>query len=54
LDQRAHTCLAVPVQTIHDWWTRDHGPPGLRLGRHPRFRESDVFEWLDQLTRLVA
>ena len=34
--------LSVPVQTIYDWRTRGYGPPGFRLGKHLRFRESDV------------
>lgn len=46
--------LSVPVQTIYDWRTRGYGPPGIRLGRHLRFRESDVFEWLDRMTRPAA
>ena len=41
--------LSVPVQTIYDWRTRGYGPPGFpRLGKHIRFRESDVFAWLDR------
>jgi predicted DNA-binding transcriptional regulator AlpA len=46
--------LTVPVQTIYDWRTRGYGPPGFRLGKHLRFRESDVFAWLDRMTRPVA
>ena len=46
--------LSVPVQTIYDWRTRGYGPPGFRLGKHLRFRESDVFAWLDRMTRPVA
>ena len=26
----------------------------FRLGKHLRFRESDVFAWLDRMTRPVA
>jgi hypothetical protein len=40
------------VQTIYDWRTRGYGPPGFR--KHLRFRESDVFAWLDRMTRPVA
>jgi excisionase family DNA binding protein len=46
--------LNVPVQTIYDWRTQGYGPPGLRLGKHLRFRESEVFAWLDRMTRPVA
>jgi excisionase family DNA binding protein len=43
--------LSVPVQTIYDWRTRGYGPRGIKVGRFIRFRESDVFAWLDEQTR---
>lgn len=42
--------LSVPVQTIYDWRWKHEGPPAFRIGRHLRFRESDVFAWLDTKT----
>ncbi|MDR6862835.1 excisionase family DNA binding protein [Phycicoccus sp. 3266] len=42
--------LSVPVQTIYDWRWKHEGPPAYRIGRHLRFRESDVFAWLDSKT----
>jgi predicted DNA-binding transcriptional regulator AlpA len=42
--------LGVPIQTIYDWRTRGYGPPGIRIGRYIRFKESDVFAWLDKQT----
>lgn len=39
--------LGVPVATIYGWRHRGEGPPGYRVGRHIRFRWSQVEEWLD-------
>jgi excisionase family DNA binding protein len=39
--------LAVPVATIYAWRYRRQGPPGLRVGRHVRFRWSDVERWIE-------
>jgi excisionase family DNA binding protein len=42
--------LGVPVATIYTWRYHRHGPPGFRVGRHLRFRWSDVEQWIaDQL-----
>jgi len=41
--------LGVPVATIYQSRTRGAGPRGLRVGRHLRFRTSDVRAWLDSL-----
>ena len=39
--------LGVPVATIYRWrYTRD-GPVGYRVGRHVRYRISDVERWLE-------
>ena len=40
--------LGVPVATIYGWRHRGHGPPGFRVGRHLRFRTSDVTQWISQ------
>ena len=43
--------LDVPVATIYAWRYRRQGPPGFRVGRHLRFRWSDVERWIsDRLT----
>ena len=39
-------CLGVPVATIYAWRYRRRGPPGFRVGRHLRFRWSDVERWI--------
>lgn len=39
--------LQVPRQTLYGWRTRNEGPPGLKVGRHVRYRLRDVEKWLD-------
>ncbi len=36
----------VPVSTIYGWRHKGVGPPGIRVGRHVRYRPTDVDEWL--------
>jgi excisionase family DNA binding protein len=44
--------LDVPVATIYAWSYRRQGPPGFRVGRHLRFRQRDVVDWIiEQLRR---
>jgi excisionase family DNA binding protein len=37
----------VPVQTIYKWPAKGTGPRRMRVGRHIRYRASDVKTWLD-------
>ncbi len=39
--------LDVPIATIYAWRYRRQGPPGFRVGRHLRFRWSDIESWID-------
>lgn len=39
--------LGVPVATIYTWRARGDGPPGFRVGKHLRFRPSEVESWLE-------
>jgi excisionase family DNA binding protein len=39
--------LGVPVATIYAWRHRRQGPAGFRVGRHVRFRWSDVERWIE-------
>jgi excisionase family DNA binding protein len=44
--------LDVPVATIYGWRYRRQGPPGFRIGRHLRFRWSDIERWIeDRITQ---
>lgn len=38
--------LGVPVTTLYAWRYRGEGPPGFRVGRHLRYRWSDVDLWI--------
>lgn len=40
--------LAVPTSTIYQWRYLRKGPPGFRIGRHVRYRRSDVDEWIQR------
>ncbi len=39
--------LDVPVATVYAWRHHRQGPPGFRVGRHLRFRWSDVERWIN-------
>ncbi|MBD3946344.1 helix-turn-helix transcriptional regulator [Nocardioides ganghwensis] len=39
--------IAVPVATVYRWRSAGSGPRGYRIGKHVRFRMSDVEAWLD-------
>ena len=43
--------LGVPARTIHAWRYRRTAPPGIRLGKHLRFRRRDVEAWIDEHRR---
>lgn len=43
--------LVVPVATLYKWRCTGHGPQSLRVGRYLRYRQADVVNWLDSLTR---
>ena len=41
--------LGVPVATLYAWRYRDRGPTGFRVGKHLRYRWSDVESWVRKL-----
>ena len=41
--------LHVPIATIYAWRHQRQGPPGFRVGRHLRYRRSDIGQWSDRL-----
>jgi excisionase family DNA binding protein len=45
--EQVATYLTVPVPTIYQWRLRGGGPTAIRVGRHLRFRRSEVDAWLD-------
>lgn len=40
--------LDVPIKTLYAWRYRGEGPAGFRIGRHVRYRRSDVQRWIQQ------
>ena len=40
--------LHVPIATIYAWRYRRQGPPGLRVGRHLRYRSRDIEQWISR------
>lgn len=39
--------LGLPVGTIYQWRHKGTGPRGIKVGKHVRYRRSDVERWLD-------
>jgi len=42
--------LGVPVRSIYRWNSVGTGPPVLHVGKHARYRVSDVDAWLEKRT----
>lgn len=40
--------LGVPVATLYQWRYRREGPKGFRVGRHVRYRWSEIEAWVEQ------
>ena len=40
--------LDVPLSTLYDWRWRGEGPKGFRVGKHIRYRRSDIEEWIQR------
>ena len=45
--------LGLPLGTLANWRYLGRGPTFLHVGRHVRYRRSDVDRWLKDNTRLV-
>lgn len=39
--------LRIPLHTLYDWRRHRKGPPAIRMGKHLRYRASDVDGWLE-------
>jgi excisionase family DNA binding protein len=48
--QEVADLLNVPVATIYGWNSRGTGPKYHKLGRHARYRPSDVVAWENEHT----
>ena len=40
--------LKVSPSTVYDWRTNRTGPKAYRIGKHTRYRASDVEAWLEK------
>lgn len=45
--QELSELLGIPLGTIYQWNYRDSGPPRIKVGRHIRYRRSEVEAWAD-------
>jgi excisionase family DNA binding protein len=41
--------LGVPVATIYRWRAQRYGPAARRVGKHLRYKSSDVHDWVEHL-----
>lgn len=39
--------LGVPVGTLANWRYQGRGPAFVKVGRHVRYRRSDVVRWIE-------
>ena len=39
--------LQMPVPTLYRWRQTDYGPPAVRIGKHLRYRPSDVEAFIE-------
>lgn len=46
--QQLAELLGVPPTTLRQWRHKNTGPRGIRVGKHVRYRPSDVEEWLER------
>jgi excisionase family DNA binding protein len=42
--------LNIPLGTVYQWRHRGGGPTGIKIGRHVRYRMSDIETWLESKT----
>lgn len=45
--------LALPISTIYRWNYHDKGPRRCKIGKHVRYRMTDVQRWLDDQTLIT-
>jgi excisionase family DNA binding protein len=45
--ERLAAYLRVPKSTVYEWRRAGEGPPALLVGRHLRWRQEDVDDWLN-------
>ncbi len=46
--QELSAYLGIPVATLYAWRYHGHGPTSFKVGKHLRYRRSDVALWIIQ------
>jgi excisionase family DNA binding protein len=46
--------LNIQTRTLQDWRSNARGPKFVRVGRHIRYRKSDIEAWIEQQSENVA
>jgi predicted DNA-binding transcriptional regulator AlpA len=46
--------FGVPIKTVYGWNLKGTCPKRYRLGRHVRYRRSDIEAWLEQQAEMSA
>lgn len=46
--------LEIPVATLYAWRYRGQGPRSFRVGKHLRYRRSDVTDWISRQLESVS
>lgn len=46
--------LGVPVATLYAWRNKGEGPKAIKVGRHVKYRPTDVEAWLERHTSDAA
>lgn len=39
--------VGVPLSTVYTWNSRGGGPRRVRVGKHCRYRQSDIDSWVE-------
>ncbi len=50
-DEKLSSVLDVSVGTLANWRYQGRGPRFVKVGRHVRYRRSDVEDWLERNAR---
>ncbi|MGJ0203037.1 helix-turn-helix domain-containing protein [Leucobacter sp. gxy201] len=39
--------LRIPVRTVEDWRLTRSGPPWVKFGRHVRYNQAELLDWVE-------
>lgn len=45
--------LGIPKQTLYKWRHHNEGPKAIRIGKHLRYRTSDIDAWLTERAEVL-